>query len=163
MGRSGTVVALAALAQASRLGIIQLLVKAGPEGLNAGQIARRMEMAPNALSFHFDRLHSAGLVASRRRGRSIIYAARFDTIDGLISYLAENCCNAPATAQCRRSDPPLSLLHPVSRGAAPSPAHAVDTICICAVAYEVRRAARSLTRPSSVADTAQARKMKYPA
>lgn len=128
MGRSDTVIALAALAQVSRLGIFQLLVKAGPEGLNAGQIARRMEMAPNVLSFHFDRLHSAGLVASRRRGRSIIYVARFDTIDGLINYLVENCCNVPATAQCRRSDVLLSLASPVSRGTTPIPAHAVGTI-----------------------------------
>ena len=115
MVRSEAVTALAALAQETRLDILQLLVTAGSEGLNAGDIACRVQMPPNGLSFHLDRLQRAGLVGSRRRGRSIIYAARFDAIDLLVSYLTTNCCNDEGTTSahfignqhlpCSSSDP----------------------------------------------------------
>jgi DNA-binding transcriptional ArsR family regulator len=86
------VAALAALAQDSRLDVYRLLVRAGPQGLPAGNIASELKLAPNTLSFHFDRLRQAGLVSVRREGRSMIYAARFDTMNGLIGFLTENCC-----------------------------------------------------------------------
>lgn len=84
--------ALGALAQENRLDVFRLLVGAGPEGLPAGQVAAALGIAANTLSFHFDRLRQAGLVSVRRDGRSLIYAARFDVMNGLISYLTENCC-----------------------------------------------------------------------
>ena len=84
--------ALAALAQVSRLDTYRLLVQAGPEGMPAGEVAAELGVAPNTLSFHFDRLRHAGLVSFERRGRSLIYAARYDTMNALISYLTENCC-----------------------------------------------------------------------
>src|SRR5262245_5303557 len=72
--------------------------EAGPDGLPAGQVASALKLAPNTLTFHFDRLRGAGLVSVRRDGRSMIYAARFDTMNALLAYLTENCCKgAPET------------------------------------------------------------------
>lgn len=92
METTDTVAALAALAQEHRLAIFRLLVQAGPDGLPAGQVAENLGLAPNTLTFHFDRLRSAGLVTVRREGRSMIYAARFDTMNALLSFLTDNCC-----------------------------------------------------------------------
>jgi ArsR family transcriptional regulator, arsenate/arsenite/antimonite-responsive transcriptional repressor len=115
MEKSNAVVALAALAQDNRLDVFRLLVQAGPAGLPAGQVAAALHLAPNTLSFHFDRLRSAGLVTVRREGRSMIYAARFETMNALLFYLTENCCQgapqscAPAAcapAACRPARAP---------------------------------------------------------
>jgi DNA-binding transcriptional ArsR family regulator len=84
--------ALAALAQDSRLAIFRLLVEAGPQGRPAGHVAEQLNLAPSALTFHFDRLRAAGLVTVRRDGRSMIYAAQYDTMNALLAYLTENCC-----------------------------------------------------------------------
>jgi len=92
METSNAVAALAALAQENRLEIFRLLVQAGPEGMAAGQVAEKLGLAPNTLTFHFDRLRFAGLVTVRRDGRSMIYAARFEAMNGLVSFLTENCC-----------------------------------------------------------------------
>src|SRR5580658_4864064 len=92
MKKPDAVAALAALAQDSRLDVFRLLVEAGPAGLPAGSVASALKLAPNTLTFHFDRLRDAGLVTVRRDGRSMIYAARFDTMNGLLGYLTENCC-----------------------------------------------------------------------
>ena len=97
MEKSDAVAALAALAQDNRLDVFRLLVEAGPEGMPAGEIASTLKLAPNTLTFHFDRLRMAGLVTVRRDGRSMIYAARFETMNALLGYLTENCCKgAPA-------------------------------------------------------------------
>ena len=102
--------ALAALAQANRLDAFRLLVQAGPDGLPAGEIATSLGVAPNTLTFHFDRLRAAGLVSVRRDGRQMIYAARFETMNALLSYLTDNCCGgkpdqcAPA-ARCEPATP----------------------------------------------------------
>src|SRR5450631_1110610 len=105
MKKPDAVAALAALAQDNRLEVYRLLVQAGPEGLPAGQVAAALGLAPNTLTFHFDRLRSAGLVTVRREGRSMIYAARFETMNALLGYLTENCCQgapqACAPAACR--------------------------------------------------------------
>ena len=58
----------------------------------AGEIATALKLAPNTLTFHFGRLRGAGLVTVRRNGRSMIYAARFDTMNALLAFLTENCC-----------------------------------------------------------------------
>jgi DNA-binding transcriptional ArsR family regulator len=92
MERAQAVAALAALAQDSRLDVFRLLVQAGPDGLSAGEVAAALGLAPNTLTFHFDRLRHAGLVTVRRAGRSMIYAARFDSMRALLAYLTENCC-----------------------------------------------------------------------
>lgn len=88
--------ALSALSQESRLQVYRLLVEAGPEGLPAGRIATALDLAPNTLTFHFDRLRHAALVTVRREGRSMIYAARFDTMNDLLGYLSKNCCGGDA-------------------------------------------------------------------
>jgi DNA-binding transcriptional ArsR family regulator len=102
METSDAVAALAALAQDSRLDVFRLLVQAGPDGMAAGHVAERLNFAPNTLTFHFDRLRVAGLVTVRRDGRSMIYAARYETMNGLLAFLTENCCQgascAPAAA-----------------------------------------------------------------
>jgi ArsR family transcriptional regulator, arsenate/arsenite/antimonite-responsive transcriptional repressor len=92
METSNAVAALAALAQDNRLDVFRLLVQAGPQGMAAGHIAEKLALAPNTLTFHFDRLKGAGLVTVRRDGRSMIYAARYDAMNGLIAFLTENCC-----------------------------------------------------------------------
>jgi DNA-binding transcriptional ArsR family regulator len=105
MEQSKAVAALAALAQDNRLEIYRLLVKAGPNGMSAGGVATALKLAPNTLTFHFDRLRQAGLVTVHRAGRSMIYAARYDRMNALLSYLTENCCGgapelcAPAAAR----------------------------------------------------------------
>lgn len=84
--------ALSALAHQGRLTIFRELVKAGPLGLAAGEVSRRVGIAPNTLSASFTVLSRAGLVTSRRQGRSIIYAAAYDRMSGLLAYLMEDCC-----------------------------------------------------------------------
>jgi DNA-binding transcriptional ArsR family regulator len=96
MKKHNALAALAALAQENRLDVYRLLVEAGPEGLSAGNVATTLKLAPNALTFHFDRLREAGLVTVRRDGRSMIYAAQFDQMNALIGYLTENCCQGRA-------------------------------------------------------------------
>jgi DNA-binding transcriptional ArsR family regulator len=92
MEKRDAVAALAGLAQDNRLDVFRLLVQAGPEGMAAGEVADKLGLAPNTLTFHFDRLRFAGLVTVRRNGRSMIYAARFEAMNDLVSFLTENCC-----------------------------------------------------------------------
>jgi ArsR family transcriptional regulator, arsenate/arsenite/antimonite-responsive transcriptional repressor len=96
MKNADAVAALAALAQENRLDVFRLLVQAGPEGLSAGAIATALKLAPNTLTFHFDRLRDAGLASVRRDGRSMIYAARFEVMNDLLGFLTENCCQGAA-------------------------------------------------------------------
>jgi DNA-binding transcriptional ArsR family regulator len=83
---------LAALAHSGRLGIFRLLVKAGPNGAAAGNIARRLRSPPSTLSANLTVLANAGLVESRRDGRSIIYTARYDRMGELLTFLIADCC-----------------------------------------------------------------------
>jgi ArsR family transcriptional regulator, arsenate/arsenite/antimonite-responsive transcriptional repressor len=101
MRKHDALAALAALAQDSRLDIFRLLVEVGPEGLPAGKVAEKLDLAPNTLTFHFDRLREAGLVTVRRDGRTMIYAAQFATMNGLVAYLTENCCRGAAETSAK--------------------------------------------------------------
>jgi DNA-binding transcriptional ArsR family regulator len=92
MKKPDALAALAALAQDNRLDIFRILIEAGRNGMSAGAVADALDLAPNALTFHFDRLRDGGLVTVRREGRSMIYAARYETMNALIAYLTENCC-----------------------------------------------------------------------
>jgi DNA-binding transcriptional ArsR family regulator len=83
---------LSALAQDARLAVFRLLVKAGPDGMAAGDIARKLKTAPNTLSAQLLLLSNAGLIRARRDGRSIIYAADFDAMSALLVFLTEDCC-----------------------------------------------------------------------
>lgn len=87
------VTALAALAQAHRLAVFRLLVRAGPTGLPAGEIAREVGLRPNTLSTHLTVLGHAGLIEGRRNGRSIIYSANYDEMRDLLGFLVADCCD----------------------------------------------------------------------
>jgi ArsR family transcriptional regulator, arsenate/arsenite/antimonite-responsive transcriptional repressor len=100
MKQTVAIAALAALAQASRLDIYRLLVRAGGTGLPAGRIAERLGLPPATLSFHLNQLRQAGLIAFRRQGRSLIYAAEYAAMNSLLAYLTENCCQGDASG-CR--------------------------------------------------------------
>lgn len=85
--------ALSALAHDGRLAAFRLLIKAGPEGMPAGDIASRLKMPPSSLSTNLLLLANAGLVSSRRDGRSVIYSADYRTMRGLLGFLVADCCN----------------------------------------------------------------------
>lgn len=106
MERTDALAALAALAQDNRLDVFRLLVQAGEGGMPAGAVASALGLAPNTLSFHFDRLRQAGLVTCTRDGRSLIYAAKYETMNGLLAYLTENCCAGIAQACVPAACPP---------------------------------------------------------
>lgn len=96
METTSAVAALSALAHEGRLEIFRLLVKAGDAGMAAGDIARATGVLPNTLSSNLSILSAAGLVASRREGRSIIYQAAYPRMSELLAFLVEDCCrNAP--------------------------------------------------------------------
>ncbi|MBV9753212.1 MAG: helix-turn-helix transcriptional regulator [Hyphomicrobiales bacterium] len=103
MKRSDALAALTALAQDNRLDIFRLLVRAGRDGMSAGSIASALKIAPNTLTFHLDRLRDGGLATVRRQGRSMVYSARYDTMNGLLAYLTENCCQG-ILEQCASSE-----------------------------------------------------------
>jgi ArsR family transcriptional regulator len=86
------VISLTALAQESRLRVFRLLVPAGDDGMAAGEIAERLDIPPATLTFHLKELSHAGLVESRREGRSIIYSLRCEGMSELLTFLAKDCC-----------------------------------------------------------------------
>lgn len=85
-------IALAALAQDSRLAIFRALVQAGPGGMPAGKISQATGISPSSLSFHMKELAHACMVRSRQEGRFVIYAANFATMNSLLAFLTTNCC-----------------------------------------------------------------------
>ena len=107
---------LAALANEHRLAAFRLLVRAGPAGRAAGEIAAALELPPSSLSFHVSALAEAGLVGSVREGRSIRYRVAVDGFRELLDFLTADCCEgrpelcpkirtrpAPATARKPRA------------------------------------------------------------
>jgi len=92
MNRSGSLKALGALAQATRLDAFRLLVQAGPEGLAAGDLAAKLDISPPALSFHLRGLAYARLIQARQQGRFIYYSANYAAMQSLVDFLTENCC-----------------------------------------------------------------------
>jgi DNA-binding transcriptional ArsR family regulator len=109
MESKSVIAALAALAQDSRLAVFRTLVQAGPEGLAAGKIGEITGIAPSSLSFHLKELLHAELVESRKEARYVIYSARYSTMNALIGFLTENCCNGvpclDADQSCCESTP----------------------------------------------------------
>jgi DNA-binding transcriptional ArsR family regulator len=100
--------AFSALAQPTRLAVLKLLVRAGPNGVAAGDIARAVEAPASTMSTHLAVLARAGLITSRRESRTIYYATDMSSLSALISYLIEDCCEghpdicAPVTATVQR-------------------------------------------------------------
>lgn len=96
---------LAALAQEVRLRVFRALVVAGNDGLTPGDMAEKLGVAAAALSFHLKELTHAGLISQERQGRNLIYRASFETMNELLGYLTENCCQgetclSPEAASC---------------------------------------------------------------
>ena len=101
METNDAVIALSALAQASRLAVFRALVQAGPNGLAAGRISELTDIPPSSLSFHLKELSHAGLAVPRQEGRFVIYTAQFDTMNALLVFLTENCCGGnPCAPVC---------------------------------------------------------------
>ncbi len=93
METKDAVLALGALAHATRLEVFRLLVQAGSEGLSVGRIAGQLGIEANGrLSFHLKELVNAGLVDSRQEGRFVFYATRYPAMNDLLRYLTEDCC-----------------------------------------------------------------------
>ncbi len=84
---------LSALSQETRLLTFRALMEAGEQGLQAGAIARQLQVAPNKLSSHLTILVQSGLISVRRDGRHMIYRAEIDAVNGLLMSLVETCCH----------------------------------------------------------------------
>ena len=85
-----------ALSNESRLAAFRLLVKAGPHGLAAGEIAEELDVVQNTMSTHLHKLARAGVVQSERHSRHIIYSVDFSTVQALVLFLLEDCCGSSA-------------------------------------------------------------------
>ena len=96
--------ALGSLAHEVRLDIFRLLVRVGPDGMAAGDIAGALNIAGPNLTFHLSHMRQAGLVSSRRAGRNIIYAADFGRMTALIGFLQANCCEGVAPAPANQKE-----------------------------------------------------------
>ena len=97
MEKTDAISALSALAQDTRLDIFRLLVQAGSEGRPVGHLGEKLGLPSATLSFHLTQLKHASLVTFRREGRSLIYTANFEAMNGLMAYLTENCCGGDAS------------------------------------------------------------------
>lgn len=93
MEEKDIVKALAALAQPNRLQLFRHLVVAGQAGATPGQLGEQLGIPNATLSFHLKELRSAGLVSQERSGRNLIYRAEFAHMNGVLSYLTDNCCH----------------------------------------------------------------------
>jgi len=107
MEKQDVITALAALAQETRLDVFRLLVRAGPEGLAAGEVAETLAIPGATLSFHLKELRNAGIVECRRDGRSLIYSPDFSAMSALVAFLSENCCEG-SPGSCTASSPTAS-------------------------------------------------------
>ena len=96
MESDSAILALGALAQGTRLDTFRLLVRAEPDGLPAGDVARALGVPQNTMSAHLATLARAGLVRSERRSRSIIYRVDLDRLRDLMTFLARDCCAGSA-------------------------------------------------------------------
>lgn len=92
MDTQKALIAFDALSQETRLQAFRILVEFGNDGAAAGTLSERLKIPHNTLSFHLNHMSNAGLVLSRREGRSIIYSANFEFFTGLIRYMVEDCC-----------------------------------------------------------------------
>lgn len=94
--------AFSSLSQETRLKVFLLLMQYGRDGTSAGKIAGELKIPDNTLSFHLSHMSKAGLVTSRREGRSIIYFANTDLMNGLVGFLMKNCCAKEEKSKSRK-------------------------------------------------------------
>lgn len=92
MDKEQVILALAALAQATRMDVFRLLVKREPEGVAAGDVAATLSVPHNTLSSHLAVLERAGLISSQRHGRSIVYRADLAAFEKVALFLLKDCC-----------------------------------------------------------------------
>ena len=121
METTSAVERLSALAQETRLELFRHLVRRGPDGVAAGEIAVELGIPKPTLSFHLAALERAGLVRSERRGRSILYAADYLAMGELVGFLYENCCAEGGAACAVPTESSLSTTRKPSRDRARSP------------------------------------------
>ena len=93
MRSENAIKAMSALAQEHRLEVFRVLMKQGPAGLTAGDIAALLEISPSSLSFHLNNLERAGILQKRRDQRNIIYSINVSGIRELLLFLTEDCCD----------------------------------------------------------------------
>ena len=82
-----------ALSQETRLKAFRLLVQAGQSGLAAGVLSEQLGTPHNTMSFHLGHLSNAGIITSRKEGRSVTYSANFDATRNLIGFIVKDCCS----------------------------------------------------------------------
>ncbi|WP_082471771.1 ArsR/SmtB family transcription factor [Rhizobium sp. Leaf321] len=110
------ILALAALAQPTRLEAFRLLVRHEPDGLPAGDIARALAVPQNTMSAHLNILSRAGLVSSQRQSRVVTYRVEMETLRELVLFLLKDCCGgnaelcAPLIAELTPCCPPGKAL-----------------------------------------------------
>lgn len=83
---------LGALGNETRLQVFRLLVRAGRDGMNIGQIQDHLGAAPSTLAHHIQTLVHAGLVVQDKQGREVICSANFETMENIVAYLTDECC-----------------------------------------------------------------------
>ncbi len=93
MDRDTAIEAFGALAQTSRMAIFRLLVRTGPDGLQVGEIGRKLNIVPSTLSGHLAVLKRAGLLRATRHQREIHYAANLAIVNDLVGFLLADCCD----------------------------------------------------------------------
>ncbi len=92
MKHTSAALSLAALGHDTRLTIFRLLVRAGHDGLNIGEIGQHLEMAASTLAYHLKTLVDAGLVTQERQGRQIVNRVDFNVMHQTVSFLTSECC-----------------------------------------------------------------------
>lgn len=90
--------AFSALAHEGRLSIFRLLVERGPEGTPAMEVGRLLGLKPSTVSGHLATLKRAGLVVTERQHREVLYAPNFDSVNGLVRFLLQDCCGGDPAA-----------------------------------------------------------------
>jgi DNA-binding transcriptional ArsR family regulator len=94
----------AELGNRTRLEILKLLIKAGPEGLAIGEVQQELGTAPSTLAFHLRGLVSAGLVAQEKRGRVVVCRPSFPALNAALAFLREECCAGVTVSRAKRRD-----------------------------------------------------------